>query len=165
MLLICTATHHQNFRLAQHALQRANALGISAKLIDLSTQKLPVYSSLPDQESPSDDVMSPLIDAFSNATGFFFCAPEYNGSLPPTFTNTITWLSVASKDFRALFNNKPAVMATHSGGSGQKLLISMRIMLSHLGVNVLGRELSANGKDAVEESSIDDALNRLKPLL
>ena len=165
MLLICTATHNQNLRLAERALERANAMGIHAELIDLSTQSLPLYSSLSDQKNPQDEVINPLIERFKAATAFFFCAPEYNGSIPPTFTNAITWLSVASDDFRLLFNNKPAVIATHSGGGGQKLLISMRIMLSHLGVNVLGRELSAKGKDPVAQTSIDDALARLKPLI
>ena len=109
--------------------------------------------------------MKALIDAFTEASGFVFCAPEYNGSIPPTFTNAITWLSIVSDDFRALFNNKPAALATHSGGEGQKLLISMRIMLSHLGMNVLGRELSVKGKEPIKDSSIDDVILRLKSLL
>ena len=64
-------------------------------------------------------------------------------------------------DFRALFNDKPGVIATHSGGGGQKVLISMRIHLSHLGVNVLGRELAGNNQKPVADASINDAVSRL----
>ena len=109
--------------------------------------------------------MDPLIDAFSDATGFFISAPEYNGLIPPSLVNAITWLSIEGDDFRAMFNNKPAIIATHSGGPGQKALFALRMQLSHLGANVLGRELSAKEGKEVAVSSIDDVLLRIKPLL
>ncbi len=165
MLLICTATHGQNLRLAEHIEERANALGISAKLVDLSGQELPLYTSLRDQAQPDEASMQDLVDLFTEAKGFVFCAPEYNGSMPPTLSNAITWLSIASSDFRSVFNNKPAAIATHSGGGGQKVLMSMRIMFAHLGLNVLGRELAAKGKEPVATESIDDVLDRLKSLI
>ena len=43
--------------------------------------------------------------------------------------------------------------------------MAMRMQLSHLGVNVLGRELSAKGDQGVLDSSIDDVLRRINPLL
>jgi NAD(P)H-dependent FMN reductase len=115
-------------------------------------------------EKPEPELMAELSGSFTRATGFFFAAPEYNGSIPPTLSNAIAWLSTETQDFRAVFNHKPAVIATHSGGGGQKLLTSLRIQLSHLGVNVLGRELSSKGDGEVRESSLNDALQRLLSL-
>lgn len=164
MLLICTATHGENLHLCQRALERARHLNLDAHLLDISTINLPLYTSF-DDAAPDPSIMNPLMEAFTKAKGFFIAAPEYNGSIPPTLVNAITWLSVEGEDFRRMFNNKPAIIATHSGGSGQKVLIAMRMQLSHLGVNVLGRELSAKDGAAVRDASIDDVLKRIAPLL
>ena len=103
------------------------------------------------EQRPPAELMTELSEAFTSATGFFFAAPEYNGSIPPTLSNLIAWLSTETTDFRSVFNDKPAVIATHSGGGGQKLLTSLRIQLSHLGMNVLGRELASKGDGEVRE--------------
>lgn len=164
MLLICTATHGENLRLCQRALERARHLNLDAQLLDISTINLPLYTSF-DDAAPDPSIINPLMEVFTKAKGFFIAAPEYNGSIPPTLVNAITWLSVEGEDFRQMFNNKPAIIATHSGGSGQKVLLAMRMQLSHLGVNVLGRELSAKDGVEVRDASIDDVLKRIAPLL
>jgi NAD(P)H-dependent FMN reductase len=89
------------------------------------------------------------------------CAPEYNGSIPPCLTNAIAWLSVQSNDFRALFNGRPIVIATFSGGGGMELLLSLRIQLTHLGAEVVGRQLLSNFSKPAKDESIQDLLQRL----
>ena len=160
MILICTASHGENLKLATRVEEALNQKGCETCLVDLTAIDLPLYTSRTTAR-PNEAVVGALVSAFSRAKGFFFTAPEYNGSIPPTLTNAIAWLSTESDDFRSFFNNKPAVIATHSGGGGQKLLASLRIHLSHLGVNVLGRELAGNGRNEVRESSLNDALTRL----
>lgn len=164
MLLFCSATHGGNLRLCEQAMARAQALGIESKLVNVAEVNLPLFGSL-DGQKPDASVMQDLVDTFRRAKGFFIAAPEYNGSIPPTLINAITWLSTEGEDFRNIFNNKPAIIATQSGGPGHKVLMAMRMQLSHLGVNVLGRELSAKGDQGVLDSSIDDVLRRINPLL
>ena len=164
LLLFCTATDGANLRLCEHALARAETLGIKCQLLNIATVKLPLFVSF-EGEKPDPEIMDPLIETFTQATGFFFAAPEYNGLIPPSLVNLITWLSIEGDDFRAMFNNKPAVIGTHSGGPGNKALMAMRMQFSHLGVNVLGRELAAKNGEDVAESSIDDVLKRLQPML
>lgn len=89
------------------------------------------------------------------------CAPEYNGSIPPSLTNAIAWLSVQGNDFRALFNGRPVAMATFSGGGGMELLLSLRIQLTHLGAQVVGRQLLSNHAKPPQDDSIHDLLQRL----
>ena len=160
MLLVCSATPDKNLILAQRVVDVAQAQGLSSECLELSSLEFPLYGS-GDERKPTPEHLNRCVDAFRRAQGFVFCAPEYNGSIPPVFTNAITWLSVETDDFRALFNDKPGVIATHSGGGGQKVLISMRIHLSHLGVNVLGRELAGNNQKPVADTSINDAVSRL----
>jgi len=89
------------------------------------------------------------------------CAPEYNGSIPPILTNFIAWLSISGDDFRKLFNGQPIAITTFSGGPGIELLTSLRIQLSHLGSQVLGRHLSSNFSKPADEKTIADIVNRL----
>ena len=95
------------------------------------------------------------------------CAPEYNGSIPPVLTNAIAWLSVQGDDFRALFNGRPIAMASFSGGVGMSMLMSLRIQLTHLGAQVVGRQLLSNYAKPAKDESITDLIQRLmqmKPL-
>jgi chromate reductase len=140
MLLIVAASNGHNLALAGELSRIASELGIEHELLDIVDLGWPLYA--PGVEPPADFAE---VDArFHRARGFVVCAPEYNGSIPPTLTSLIAWLSVSGEDFRAVFNGKPAGIATFSGGGGQKVLVAMRLQLSHLGCNVVGRELLTN---------------------
>ena len=92
------------------------------------------------------------------------CAPEYNGSIPPVLSNAIAWLSVQGDDFRALFNGRPVGIASVSGGGGMEVLLSMRIQLTHLGAQVVGRQLQSNKSKPPRQESVDDLVDRLLQL-
>ena len=92
------------------------------------------------------------------------CAPEYNGSIPPVLTSAIAWLSVQGSDFRALFNGRPVVIATHSGGGGTTVMTALRLQLAHLGAHVVGRQLVSNKNQPAQDDSIADLLARLQTL-
>ncbi len=81
-------------------------------------------------------------------------APEYNGSIPPIFTSAFAWLSMQTDDFRTLFNGRPIAMASFSGGGGIELLISLRFQLTHLGSQVVGRQLISNGSNPAKDHYI-----------
>ena len=115
-------------------------------------------------ERRSDGIQD-LNGSFRSAEGFVFCAPEYNGSIPPSLTNAIAWLSRASDDFRALFNGRPAGLATHSGGGGTKVMMAMRIQLAHLGANVLGREILTNRKRELSVAAAQSILDQFSVLM
>ena len=92
------------------------------------------------------------------------CAPEYKGSIPPVLSNAIAWLSVQGDDFRTLFNGRPVAIATVSGSGGMELLLSLRIQLTHLGAQVVGRQLLSNRNKPAEDITIGDLMNRLLQL-
>lgn len=164
MILIISASNGANLDLA-HALKPiCSDLGLNAEVLDLTDSPLPLYT--PRVEAAGiPDAVAGLVTRFSDADAMVFCAPEYNGSIPPVLTNLVAWLSVAADDFRAVFNGKPAALATHSGGHGQKALLGMRTQLSHLGMNLVGRDIQTNEKKPFREASGRAVLTQVAALL
>ena len=103
-------------------------------------------------------------EKFINANGFIFCAPEYNGSIPPVLTNLFAWISVSTNHWRDVFINKKAIIATHSGGGGNNLIQSMRIQLCHLGIVVLPRTIIVNKYSKFVEESTKEKIQQLYDL-
>ncbi len=159
-LLVIAASNGENLQLAQRFAFKASALGHTAEVLDLTAVKLPVFTPRA-QEQGTPDAIASLEHQLMTAPRWVICAPEYNGSSPPCLTNAIAWLSVQGNDFRALFNGRPIAMATFSGGGGMELLLSLRIQLTHLGAQVVGRQLLSNPAKPPQDDSINDLLQRL----
>ena len=161
MVLICTASSGENRKLAFRIAELAVSEDMTPEVLDLTMDPLPLYT--PERESEGEPPgVAVLEKQFARATSMVFCAPEYNGSIPPTLSNAIAWLSVVGDDFRSLFNGRPVAIATHSGGGGQKVLVSMRIQFAHLGSNVIGRELITRKNKPLNEDAARSVLRQLK---
>ena len=88
-------------------------------------------------------------------------APEYNGGLPPVWSNFLAWISKSGDDFRLAFNGKKAAIMSFSG-SGSNVLPFMRLQLAYLGMTIVGRQLLANYEKPAKSESIDAILDVLK---
>ena len=166
-VLVIAASNGENFKLAQRFVDQALAQGNSADLLDLTTLELPLFTPRMQKQGMPVEVPA-LQKQLMAAPRWVICAPEYNGSIPPVLTNAIAWLSVQGDDFRALFNGRPIAMASFSGGGGMELLVSLRIQLTHLGAQVVGRQLLSNYSKAAKDENIADLMKRLmqmSPLL
>lgn len=159
-LLVIAASNGENLKLADRFATHAKALGTTAKVLDLTTIDLPLFTPRA-QNNNTPAAVAPLQEQLMNAPRWVICAPEYNGSIPPSLTNAIAWLSVQGDDFRSLFNGRPVAIATFSGGGGMELLLSLRIQLTHLGAQVVGRQLLSNPAKPAKDDSITDLLKRL----
>ena len=160
-LLIITASDGENLKLAKRFLSIAKQLNVNTDLLDLTTLDLPLFSPKKQAELGIQESVENLQTQMNSYSHWVICAPEYNGSIPPVLTNAIAWLSVQEKDFRKLFNGRPIAMASFSGGGSMELLLSMRIQLTHLGAQVVGRQLASNYKNPPKDESIEDILQRL----
>ena len=157
---VITASNGENLKLASRFIDVSHELSIKSRLIDLTTIDLPLFNPrVNNSESEKVSLLSKdLNDQLSEAERWVICAPEYNGSIPPTLSNAIAWLSIQEQDFRHLFNGRPIGLASVSGGGCMELLVSMRIQLSHLGAQVLGRQLSSNTRNPAKDESIKSLL-------
>ncbi|MEB3351163.1 MAG: NAD(P)H-dependent oxidoreductase [Cyanobacteriota bacterium] len=163
-LLVICASSGENLSLAERFAAAARGRGQQVDLLDLTTLELPLYTSRVHGSTGVPATVGPLGERLAAARRWVICAPEYNGTIPPVLTNAVAWLSVQGDDFRHLFNRRPVVIASHSGGGGMGLLTALRLHLVHLGANVVGRQLLATAARPAQEESIHDLLERLEAL-
>ena len=163
-LLIISATSRNNLILAKNLASICTNFNVNNELINLEEYNIPLYT--PTEQNKSFPVpIKSIMKKFIKASGFIICAPEYNGSIPPVFTNIISWLSVMDSDWRLVFNGKIGLIATHSGGGGNNLLQSLRIQLNHLGVLVLPRAIIVNTKIKFDISGAEEKVKQFIELI
>ena len=162
-VLVIAASNGYNLQLAERFAAAARQQGHSAAVIDLTTIDLPLFTPRA-QVAGKPKMLAALEAQLAASPRWVICSPEYNGSIPPVLTSAIAWLSVQGSDFRALFNRRPVVIATHSGGAGYGVLTAMRLQLSHLGAYVVGRQLSSNSDHPAMDDSITDIVTQLHQL-
>lgn len=154
-ILIVTASEVKNFELALKFQEQLTSLGQASEILKLVELDLPLYSSINDSKYDPKNLLGNWYDKVHGAQGFVFLAPEYNGGLPPVFTNFLAWVSRTSKEWRECFNGKTAAIATFSGGGGQHALMAMRLQLSYIGMNVLGRQIVAHSAKPADDRSLE----------
>lgn len=139
-ITIVVSSIGKNLELAGEVQKILETRGVEISLLNVVEMNLPLYSSKSDAAHSAESLMSPYREQL-NADGFIFIAPEYNGGPPPAFNNFIAWVSRSTKNWREAFNSKPAMLASHSGGGGHQAVLIMRMMLSFIGMNVMGRQV------------------------
>jgi chromate reductase len=159
-LLVIAASNGQNLNLAERFAAAARQQGLQPAVLDLTTVDLPLFTPRAQENAPAQ-ALAALEAQLGSAHRWVICTPEYNGSIPPVLSSAIAWLSVQSADFRRLFNGRPVVIATHSGGGGHTVLAALRLQLAHLGALVVGRQLVSNGTTPAKDDAISDLIARL----
>jgi chromate reductase, NAD(P)H dehydrogenase (quinone) len=156
-VLVISASHGENLALAERFAEAARQQGAEAAVLDLTSVELPLFTSRL-QGAAAPEALAGLQSQLAGSPRWVICAAEYNGSIPPVLTSAIAWLSVQGSDFRALFNERPVVIATYSGGGGHTVLTALRLQLAHLGAQVVGRQLVSNRSHPASDDSIADLL-------
>lgn len=139
-IAIVVASIGKNLELANEVQKILDGKNVRTSLINVVEMNLPLYTSKADAEHSAEQLMAAYKEPLA-ADGFIFIAPEYNGGPPPAFNNFLAWTSRSTKNWRDTFTAKPAMLATHSAGAGFQVLTIMRLMLSFVGMNVMGRQI------------------------
>ena len=162
-ILLVSATRGKNYELAQDLKEIIdNTTSIDTAVINLESYGLALY--MPDIET-ENETASALSAEFENADGFVFCAPEYNGGLPPILTNAFTWISVTTANWRDGFKDKYAVIATSSAGSGQRFLVAFRSQLEYMGTLVMPKTIVVTNAQTLNSKSAERTLQNLTHLV
>lgn len=158
-ILLISATPRSNHELAKQIAAEAPN-DVETAIIVLEELDIPLYS--PSAEAAGiPKAIFELTEKMSRAGAYVFVAPEYNGSLPPVLNNAIAWISRSTKDWRHNFSGKFAVVATMSGGGGNKVVQAMRTQLEHLGTTVHSHALVCSSQKALNPESANRVMSDL----
>jgi chromate reductase len=139
-ICIVVASIGRNLKLAHDIEAYLKTKQVDVGLINIVEMDLPLYHTKAESHHSAEKLIAPIQDKL-NSDGLIFIAPEYNGGPPPSLTNFIAWVSRSAKNWRDPFNGKAGMIATASGGGGNQVMAVMRLQLSFIGMNLLGREL------------------------
>lgn len=161
---ILIASSNNNQKLGLKLKELALGQNCEVELINLVDLRLPLYSTVEEQENGIPESALDLATKILALKAFIIVAPEYNGVMPPVLNNAMAWTSRATKSWRDAFNEKIVGLATHSGGGGAKGLQAMRIMFQHLGANILAREILTTYEKPLNDESAIAMINSLVKL-
>ena len=161
---IIVASSNNNQKLGLKLKELALSQNCEVELINLVDLRLPLYSTVEEQENGIPESALDLANKILALKAFIIVAPEYNGVMPPVLNNAMAWTSRATKSWRDAFNEKIVGLATHSGGGGAKGLQAMRIMFQHLGANILAREILTTYEKTLNDESAVAMINSLVKL-
>lgn len=161
---ILIASSNNNQKLGLKLQELALKEGCEVDLINLVDLRLPLYSTVEEEENGIPETVLDLATKILELKAFIIVAPEYNGVMPPVLNNAMAWTSRATKDWRDAFNEKIVGLATHSGGGGAKGLQAMRIQFQHLGANILAREILTTYEKPLNEETAIGMIKSLKRL-
>lgn len=158
---IITASNGENLKLAHKFREELENNNQQCEVFDLVDIDLPMFTPKRKSEEGVPAEVAELLEKFKDSKSFVFVAPEYNGGIPPVLTNLFSWISISTKDWREAFNEKKAVMATHSGSGGINLFASLRIQLAYIGIDVVGRQIHTHYKKSLNTESLTAVCKRL----
>ncbi|MBL4586648.1 MAG: NAD(P)H-dependent oxidoreductase [Flavobacteriales bacterium] len=155
-----------NHKLTEYAADKLSEADVS--VIRLSGHVAPFYSKGEEDANGIPAGINELRKLFDAADGFIISIPEYNGSLPAGFKNTMDWLSRMEGK---IFQEKPVVlMATSPGGrGGATVLAHLKTVLPFWGADVVGSfslpQFQKNFVDGKLESEFDTELQKTIAIL
>ena len=161
---ILVASSNNNQKLALQLEKVAHANNCKTVLINLVDLHLPLYSTKEEEKNGVPSTVITLVEQVMPLKAFIIVAPEYNGLIPPVLNNAMAWMSRGTKQWRDVFNEKVVALATHSGGGGTKGIQAMRIMMAHLGANLLAREIITNYEKTLSEDAAQSIVTQLARL-
>ena len=159
-ILILAASTGNNLELSRTWASIADEEGHSSEIVDLCSLGFALFTPAL-QKKGAPNGLRELEAKMAAADAWIICAPEYNGSIPPSLNNTIAWLSTNGDDFRGLFNGKPVGLSTHSGGGGDSVIAAMRMQFSYLGCNIIGRSILSRDSKAANPDAMKSIISQL----
>jgi chromate reductase len=148
-----------NKKLAVLARAVAEEAGADARVLDLTSYNLPLYSQ-DDEKASFPEGAAKLKSDLTEADGLLFVSPEFNGFLTPLLLNAITWATRGEGDMYGAFKGKFASVLSASPGplGGMRSQQSLRQLLMNCGSTCLMSSVSIGGafKAFNEDGSLVD---------
>lgn len=163
-ILIMVGSENRNVALAEKFQESFTELGKESEVVNLVNLNLPLYSTS-EENKGKPEIIQYNLEKYLSCKAMVFVIPEYNGGIPPVVNNFIAWMSRSTDNWRSVFNGKPVIIASHSGGGGWHGLMALRSQLSYIGMNVLGRQIVVNSGKPLSIDSVKSTCDSLSKLI
>lgn len=160
-IVVILASEQKNLELANRICEVIKGTNHESVLLKLVELDLPLYSSRMEAKHSPVEILGSSLGTIQSADGFVFLSPEYNGGIPPILTNFIAWVSRSTKNWRESFTGKPVALGTYSGGPGSNVITALRLQLSYIGMNVVGRAMQFHSKNDFKDEDIQAVIGQL----
>nr|WP_136249828.1 NAD(P)H-dependent oxidoreductase [Ningiella ruwaisensis] len=150
--------HSYNFAAVKVAAEGAREAGADVTVIDMSEYAdIPIFTEDLEAQQGMPEKAKALKELLKSHDAFLISSPEYNSGYSALFKNVIDWASrkeEGEKPLEAFKGKYAALLAASPGGlGGIRVLVPVRLLLSNIGVNVLGDQLAiSNVGDLVDEN-------------
>ena len=164
-LLIISSTLNSNFSLSVDIQNffKTNNNQLDSEVISLEDFNLPLYTPTLEENYKKNtsfpENISKIKDLICTSNAMIWCSPEYNGGISPILTNSIAWISRATKDWKEGFKDKHSLICTSSGGNGKNFIKGFTIQLEYLGSQVFERSLIRTSSNEIDESDFKSVLD------
>ena len=150
-----------NTRLAFLAADLAESKGAVVTRLKLQDLSLPMFDEDSEAGSGLPAGAKELKDLMRAHDGFLIATPEYNGFMSGALKNAIDWATRPEEGHPPLdcFRGKVAgIMAASPGGlGGIRGLPMLRLLLSNIGMHVVGSQFSLPNADLVFSKPLEQA--------
>ena len=150
-----------NTRLAFLAADLAESKGAVVTRLKLQDLNLPMFDEDSEAASGLPTGAKELKDLMRAHDGFLIATPEYNGFMSGALKNAIDWATRPEDGHPPLdcFRGKVAgIMAASPGGlGGIRGLPMLRLLLSNIGMHVVGSQFSLPNADLVFSKPLEQA--------
>ena len=169
-ILIISTTNNSNYELSEDIkLYLDNAQKLKSKIIVLEDFDLPLYNPTIEMEfkekSSFPKEIFEIKEILSASYAMIWCSPEYNGGVAPVVTNSISWISRVTDNWKEAFNNKKMLICTSSGGNGKNFIAGFKLQLKYLGADLLDNSIISTKKSKYDRSNFENVLNEFCDLL
>ncbi|MEP6669187.1 MAG: NAD(P)H-dependent oxidoreductase [Chthoniobacter sp.] len=142
-------TGSYNKKLVAIAAEAARAAGAEVTVVDLREFNLPLFDQDIEDATGLPDGAKRFKALLRASDAILLSSPEYNSSIPGVLKNAIDWASRSETDDEpdlVAFRGKTAALLSASPGAlgGLRSLITVRAILTHIGVYVLPDQVSVS---------------------
>lgn len=146
-----------NFAAVKKAADGARAAGCEVTVVDLSEYAdIPIFTEDYEAQHGIPVKAKAFKELMKSHHAFLIANPEYNSGYSALFKNMIDWTSrkeEGEKPLEAFKGKFAALIAASPGGlGGIRVLVPVRLLLSNIGVNVLGDQLALGNIGSLVDS-------------
>ncbi|MBT0584839.1 NADPH-dependent FMN reductase [Alteromonas oceanisediminis] len=146
-----------NQAVATAAADAARNAGAEVTLVNLGDYPMPIFNEDDEAASGMPDQARAFKELLLSHDAFIIVSPEYNSSYPALLKNAIDWASRKQSDEKPLeaFRGKTALIMAASAGAlgGMRVLVTLRMLLGNIGVNVLANQKAIGKVDTLMNDS------------